>query len=83
VTDLDPADRRPSQAPLPPDLAALQHDLDRMADEAIAEIRAAEHAAAEAYAALPWWRRRLVDFRDWRWRIKFHRRTGRYPKENP
>lgn len=79
MTDLDPADRRPSDLPLPPALAELQGELDRMAEAAFAEIRAEEEQAADAYAALPWWRRRLVDYRDWRWRIKFYRRFGRFP----
>lgn len=88
MTDLDPADRRPSALPLPPELADIEAELIRMSEAALAEIRRADEAAADAYAALPWWRRRLVDFRDWRWRMRFHRRTGRYPstdnpKENP
>jgi hypothetical protein len=79
VTDLDPADRRPSTLPLPPALAEIQAELERMAEAADAEIRAEEEHAADAYASLAWWRRRLFDYRDWRWRIKFYRRFGRYP----
>lgn len=79
MTDLDPADRRPSDLPLPPELVDMEDALARMSEAALAEIRAADEAAADAYASLPWWRRRLVDYRDWRWRIKFRRRTGRYP----
>jgi hypothetical protein len=75
MTALDPADRRPSGTPLPPALA----ELDAEFDAALAEIRAAELAAAVAYASLPWWRRRLYDYRDWRWRRKFRRRLGRGP----
>lgn len=78
MTTLDP-DQRPSTFPLPPVLADLQDQLARMSETALAEIRKADESAADAYAALPWWRRRLMDYRDWRWRIRFHRRTGRYP----
>ncbi|MEU6858845.1 hypothetical protein AB0B28_08230 [Glycomyces sp. NPDC046736] len=61
------------------DDAAILAALDRHLADAVAEIRAAETAAADAYASLPWWRRRLVDYREWRWRRRFARRLRRGP----
>lgn len=78
MTSLDP-DHQPSTMPLPPPLAEMQAELDRLAAEAIAELQRADALAAEAYASLPWWRRRLYDYREWRWRKKFRRRLGRGP----
>jgi hypothetical protein len=66
MTQLDPTDRRPSQQPLPPDLTDLDAEIARDAT-ARDRIRADLAAAKAAYAALPRWRRRLVDRALQRW----------------
>ncbi|WP_026923308.1 hypothetical protein [Glycomyces arizonensis] len=59
---------------------ATHYSLHALASARIrADIARDEAEAAETYAALPWWRRRLYDWRETRWRKKFKRRLRRGP----